>query len=681
MKRAGRVVAVVMTAVVWLVAAAPGSAGAAAPWIPGPAQELSASGGPPAFAVAPGGDVVLTWTSGDLGGGGGALPRALVQRTPADDRPAAPVVDLTPSGDLGSLTGAVARGAGEEALVLHLTLGMTGGAPAAVLKVATIGADGRLGAVRPFADGFPGVPIAGYAFTGDGAGGALGTFALTDGAGESTLYARRLLADGTTGPLASLGPIGSIGLTNQPQVALLPDGSGRVLWLDDEDQVIGARFAPGGALLGAPQRLSTANVRVFAATLAASAGGAVAAWNEPVDVIGGPTKVLLAKLPSTGAVADAAQTVVPSASVPLPGSTVALADDGTATVAWGDVTSDDPASAAGLIRYRRIAPDGALGPIAALSEPAPALHADLLPRLVPTGGGNVRAFWLRAAFTGGPALGAPALSRSLAADGTLGAQSEITTDAAPFGGQMPAATDAAGSVTVGWISRTAAGGYRFATATLDETPPAVAVTVTPTATVGEAASFSATASDNAGIASLRWEFGDGSGADGGAATHGYGRPGAYEASVTVVDRAGNVTVVRRTVTVVAPSGGAGGGGAGGGGAGGGGERPPVAARAAAALKLGKVTRRGARVTVAGTISRRANGRVTIAWSQKAGRRTIRRTVRATIARGRFSASLRLPRALVSARTPATLTVSYAGNATVRSAKATKRFAPRRAAKR
>lgn len=676
MKRAGRVLAVVLTAFAWSIVAGPGSAGAAAPWMPGVAMELDASsGGLPAFAVSPGGDLTLAWTRGVPGGGGGVLPRALVQRTPADGRPAAPVVDLTPSGGVGSLAGAVARGAGEEALVLHLSLDSTGGAPAAALKVATIGADGGLGAVRPFADGFPGMPVAGLALTGDGAGGALGTFALTDALGESTLYARRLLADGTAGPLEQLGPIGSIGITNQPQLALLPDGSGRALWLDDDDQVLVARFAPGGALQGTPQRLSTAAVRVFAASLAASAAGAVAVWNEPVDVVGGPTRVLLTRLPSTGDVAGSAQTVVPHASSPMPGAAVALADDGTATVAWSDATGDDPATAAGLIRSRRVAPDGGLAPVAGLSEPAPALHADLMPRLVPTGGGNVRAIWLRVPFTGGPATAAAALSRSLAADGALGAQSEITADAVPFGaGLTPTATDDAGSVTIGWISRGAGDRYRFATATLDETPPAVAVSVTGSVAVGEAASFRATASDNAGIASQRWEFGDGSGADGASATHVYGRVGSYEAAVTVTDRAGNVTVVRRTVTVTA--------GSGGGGGGGGGERPPVAARAAAALKLGKVTRSGARVRVTGTISRRASGRVTLVWRQTSGRRTIRRTVRAKIARGRFSATVRLPPALARARAAATLTVSYAGSATVRSAKATKRIpAPRRAARR
>lgn len=678
MKRAGRILAVVIAAFAWLIAAGPGSAGAAAPWMPGPALELDASGGLPTFAVSPGGDLTLAWTSGGPGGGGGALPRALAQRTPADGRPAAPVVDLTPSGGLGSLAAAVARGAGEDALVLHATLESTGGVPVAALKVATISADGVLGAVRPFADAFPGVPVAGFAFTGDGAGGALGTFALTDGLGDSTLYARRLPADGTAGPLEQLGPIGPVGMTNQPQLALLPDGSGRALWLDDEDQVTAARFAPGGALLGAPQRLSSPGVRVSTATLSASAAGAVAVWNEPLDVLGGPTRVLLARLPSTGAVADAAQTVVPHANVPVPGSAVTLADDGTATVAWGDVTSDDPETAAGLIRFRRIAPDGTVGPVAALSDPAPALHADLLPRLVPTGGGNVRAIWLRIPYTGGPATGAAVLSRSLAADGTLGAQSEITADAVPFGaGLMPTATDAAGSVTIGWASRTGESRYRFATATLDATPPAVSASVTPSVAVGESASFRATASDNSGIASLRWDFGDGSGADGGVATHVYGRVGSYEASVTVTDRAGNVTVVRRTVTVVAA-----GSGGGGGGGGGGGERPPVAARGAAGLKLGKVTRRGARVRVAGTISRRASGRVTIAWSQKAGRRTIRRTVRAKIARGRFAVTVRLPAALARSRSAATVTVSYAGSAAVRSAKATKRIAaPRRAARR
>ncbi|MFA4926930.1 MAG: hypothetical protein WC558_00320 [Patulibacter sp.] len=100
-------------------------------------------------------------------------------------------------------------------------------------------------------------------------------------------------------------------------------------------------------------------------------------------------------------------------------------------------------------------------------------------------------------------------------------------------------------------------------------------------------------------------------------------------------------------------------------------------KASAGLRLGKVTRKGARVTVTGRLDRRASGRVTITWTQKLGRRTVKRSVRAKIVRGRFSATLRLPRTLAAARTRATVTVSYAGDGAVRAATQRKRV-PRRA---
>ncbi|HST43259.1 MAG TPA: hypothetical protein VLK58_27275 [Conexibacter sp.] len=113
---------------------------------------------------------------------------------------------------------------------------------------------------------------------------------------------------------------------------------------------------------------------------------------------------------------------------------------------------------------------------------------------------------------------------------------------------------------------------------------------------------------------------------------------------------------------------------------------PVVTRAPARLKLTTASRVGARVTVSGTLDRRASGRVTVTWVQRVGRRTVRRTATARIARGRFAATVRLPRALARARTAGRLTVSYGGDAHVARASATRtvkatarRAAPRRRA--
>ena len=67
---------------------------------------------------------------------------------------------------------------------------------------------------------------------------------------------------------------------------------------------------------------------------------------------------------------------------------------------------------------------------------------------------------------------------------------------------------------------------------------------------GQALFFDATAStDNVGVASYAWDFGDGSASTQAAASHVYSTPGTYAGSVTVTDAAGNSQTATFTVTV------------------------------------------------------------------------------------------------------------------------------------
>jgi len=71
---------------------------------------------------------------------------------------------------------------------------------------------------------------------------------------------------------------------------------------------------------------------------------------------------------------------------------------------------------------------------------------------------------------------------------------------------------------------------------------------------GQSLFFDASAStDNVGVTSYRWDFGDNSSASTAAASHVYARPGAYTATLTVMDAAGNSATSTFSVTVRAVS--------------------------------------------------------------------------------------------------------------------------------
>jgi len=123
----------------------------------------------------------------------------------------------------------------------------------------------------------------------------------------------------------------------------------------------------------------------------------------------------------------------------------------------------------------------------------------------------------------------------------------------------------------------------------DRTAPTAALSVGGDETrVGDAVTFDATnSSDNRAIAEYRWEFGDGetrtTNAETATVDYAYDEPGTYNATVAVVDRAGNADTAETVAVTVAAeramSGGAsgdgGGGGSAGGGGGGGGPVPVV----------------------------------------------------------------------------------------------------------
>ena len=640
MSRPRRVLAALVSAAV-LTACGAGVAAAADGWLPGPSFGAAAipKGAPaPSLLVAPDGTVTASWNQ--LAAYDDRTV-ATLQRILPDGR-RQPQIALAPSSN-ESVVGAAAPGpAGSTLAVVS--------APdpdvydADEVWLVTVDAAGTISSSRKVADGAELVASLGIGT--DAAGNAVVTWAAYDDvAVEVKLHAQRFGADGTSGPVQTLGHVA----WGAPQVALTADGVARIAWSSQGANAPWlARLTPAGQLDGVP--LSVADQGAAGVTV--EGADAVAWWVEDdgtVTVVRAPSSG-----PLTGAQVMHANGYYYDPTIPS--VAVDLAADGTTTVAWS-------AGVAALgqvgLRVRTVAPGGAVVGEGDVVPPA-LLRFQLAPQLVPAGPGRFLAAWLDYTLEE-----TRIVAREVAADGSGGPESVLDTmpsqQPQDLAVALASGVSDAGVVSLGWLGRREADGadrYTLSTAKRDTAPPALTAEASAAAQVGAPASFTASASDPSGVASLRWEFGDDSGSDRATTTHVYGAAGTYVATATAVDAAGNTATVRRSVVVSAV------------------QTPPdrtpggsAPTRAPARLKLTKVVRSGRTVRVTGTLDRRASGRVALTWSQRLGRFTVRRSFGATIARGRFAAVLRLPAALARSRAKATVTAAYRGDADTRAATA------------
>jgi len=89
---------------------------------------------------------------------------------------------------------------------------------------------------------------------------------------------------------------------------------------------------------------------------------------------------------------------------------------------------------------------------------------------------------------------------------------------------------------------------------LDTAKPTANAGIDQTVNVGSTVTFDANGStDNVGIISYEWDFGDGSTGIGMTAIHIYTQAGTYNVTLTVKDSAGNTSTDTLTVTVSAPA--------------------------------------------------------------------------------------------------------------------------------
>lgn len=121
------------------------------------------------------------------------------------------------------------------------------------------------------------------------------------------------------------------------------------------------------------------------------------------------------------------------------------------------------------------------------------------------------------------------------------------------------AMDASGSIVATWARGTqgmlSVTGASVEVTALDRTAPLLGdVQVPSQVTAGGTLAVAATATDLfSGPVGIRWDFGDGTTADGATATHTYTAGGDRTVTVTATDAAGNTATVTRTVTVQGPA--------------------------------------------------------------------------------------------------------------------------------
>jgi PKD repeat protein len=457
------------------------------------------------------------------------------------------------------------------------------------------------------------------------------------------LHLRRVAANGQLGPHETIADADP----EVARVAVARDGSAWVAWVDYVDGIARAvRLTAAGAVDGAPVELSAA--RAVSLDVVAGADSAVVTWTEAAGV---DDKALLSRLSASGPVAGAAIEIaaaIEQDSVPE----AAPAPNGGIDVVYQPPT---PSGGSGMFSsahavLRRVEPSGALGPERRLAAGAATLGT-MSPRISTGRDGTATVTWVDVSSSSIALVGFQQRP-----DGTQ-TQARTVSGIFPLFGLIPNAevaqvvTSRLGVATTAWpeiTDRTA----DVVTARYDGIAPVVEAVVPLNVSYGSDAQFAVNVRDDSGVKDVWWEFGDDSGSRRATVRHRYAAPGVYPVSVTVTDNAGNETTVTRQLSVVSP--------------------PPLPNRVAAALKLGSVSRKGARVTVSGTLDRRASGTVTVAYSQRIGRRSLSKRVTARIANGRFRATLRLTGRLARARGgKATIAVSYAGNADTNTASAKK----------
>jgi len=151
-----------------------------------------------------------------------------------------------------------------------------------------------------------------------------------------------------------------------------------------------------------------------------------------------------------------------------------------------------------------------------------------------------------------------AAARPAGASTTWSASRDVSAAGLTHNANIPdVGIDAAGNAVALWIREFLIGGGNeirvIQAAGFDAAgPQLLSLRVPADGTTGSPVAFSVAPLDVwSAVASTRWDFGDGSGADGSSVSHGYSAPGSYVVTVTSTDSLNNVSSEKRTVVIAA----------------------------------------------------------------------------------------------------------------------------------
>ena len=368
----------------------------------------------------------------------------------------------------------------------------------------------------------------------------------------------------------------------EPAIAVAPDRTAYVVWTDPRNGArgsdiyfskssdLGATWAPNFFVND-----DSGNRPQSAPDIAVDAGGAVyVVWSDSRDTNTSPD-VYATRSINSGSSFAANVRVNDDGGPMWQGSPSLAVNAGRVHAAWSD---ERTRGASFRDIYSASSPDGLTwGPNLRVNDDALPTNVQDIPTIAVDGSGDAYVAWSDGRFTGQDVYAsvldvvAPSADPGPAKIGDQGVALAFT---------GTASTDNLGIASYAWdfgdgTSATgSSGSHTYATpgtytATLtvtdrsgnsDSTTAMVTVqdTMAPTArgggdrTVdeGQPLFFDASASsDNVGVATYAWDFGDNASSSQAAATHVYSTPGTYSASLTVTDAAGNFQRVQFTITV------------------------------------------------------------------------------------------------------------------------------------